>query len=275
MNYTEANLKETIVHRKYGLRMCVYETDYIYNHWHEEYEFVYVKAHPVNAFVNGEEITLLPGSVMLLQSRELHMMDSNYSANIIALVAHPSIWAGEYGVLFDGHLKFRRLFSPDVPDEKKIVDWFLEILRCYRAKEFGYQFRIQALLFGIFSHLIEQHMYSEQDLRCSENTIQSMLAFVHSSYAQELTLDRLSEHFHYSKSYIIRLFRKNTGFTPIAYVNRYRVEKAKHALKNGDKSIWEISIACGFQNIGYFHRTFKQYTGLAPGAYRKLSDHAR
>lgn len=65
-----------------------------------------------------------------------------------------------------------------------------------------------------------------------------------------------------------RRFKVATGHTPISYVQRIRVERAKHLLETSDQPIEEISWAVGYEDPASLRRLFKRLTGLAPGAYR-------
>lgn len=66
-----------------------------------------------------------------------------------------------------------------------------------------------------------------------------------------------------------RRFVAAAGLTPIAYVQRLRVEDAKRRLERTAASVDEISWRVGYEDAAFFRRLFKRTTGLAPGAYRK------
>ncbi len=66
-----------------------------------------------------------------------------------------------------------------------------------------------------------------------------------------------------------RRFTAATGVTPIAYVQRLRVEDAKRRLERTDVSVEEISWRVGYEDAAFFRRLFKRTTGMAPGAYRR------
>jgi transcriptional regulator GlxA family with amidase domain len=66
-----------------------------------------------------------------------------------------------------------------------------------------------------------------------------------------------------------RRFTSATGLTPIAYVQRLRVEDAKRRLERTDATVDEISWQVGYEDSAFFRRLFKRTTGMAPGAYRK------
>jgi transcriptional regulator GlxA family with amidase domain len=75
-----------------------------------------------------------------------------------------------------------------------------------------------------------------------------------------------------------RRFTHATGLTPVAYVQRLRVEDAKRRLERTDVSIEEISWQVGYEDPAFFRRLFKRITEVSPGAYRKrfrIPDFAR
>jgi transcriptional regulator GlxA family with amidase domain len=66
-----------------------------------------------------------------------------------------------------------------------------------------------------------------------------------------------------------RRFASATGLTPIAYVQRLRIEDAKRRLERTDAPVDEISYRVGYEDPAFFRRLFRRTTGVAPGAYRK------
>jgi transcriptional regulator GlxA family with amidase domain len=66
-----------------------------------------------------------------------------------------------------------------------------------------------------------------------------------------------------------RRFTSATGLTPLAYVQRLRIEDAKRRLERTDASVDEISWRVGYEDPAFFRRLFKRTSGLTPGAYRK------
>ncbi len=66
-----------------------------------------------------------------------------------------------------------------------------------------------------------------------------------------------------------RRFTEATGFAPIDYVQRLRVEDAKRRLERTDAPADEISWKVGYEDAAFFRRLFKRVTGMTPGAYRR------
>lgn len=75
-----------------------------------------------------------------------------------------------------------------------------------------------------------------------------------------------------------RRFTHATGISPIAYVQRLRIEDAKRRLERTEVSVDEISWQVGYEEPAFFRRLFKRITGMTPGSYRrrfKIPDYAR
>jgi len=66
-----------------------------------------------------------------------------------------------------------------------------------------------------------------------------------------------------------RRFTEATGFAPIDYVQRLRIEDAKRRLERTDASAEEIGWKVGYEDAAFFRRLFKRVTGMTPGTYRR------
>ena len=84
-----------------------------------------------------------------------------------------------------------------------------------------------------------------------------------------LSLSDLCEEFHYSKNYIIRLFRREFGMSPIQYMNEMKMKRAMYLLETTSKPLGEIAAACGYADYPYFYKRFVQKTGMSPLTWRK------
>ena len=276
MNRTnpDKNLKESAIHRSGKIPLKIYADDYVPYHWHEEYEILYLEEGQAQCTINGVQICLKKGKALLIQSKDLHAYSSsNGTQNMHAIVVHPDFWASEDNDgIFSGNIRFQQEFSMERKEDRFFFDTVQQIRSCYAQKQFGYEFRLKALLAGLFATMLENDRYSmaEDHTAPSEtDTARNLFSYVHEHYAEELSLEQLAKLSHYSKSYIIKLFKKNTGQTPIEYINRYRLDRAKSLLKNKKNSILDVSLMSGFQNVGYFIRIFKSHFGMTPGVYRK------
>ncbi|MBO4815125.1 MAG: helix-turn-helix transcriptional regulator [Muribaculaceae bacterium] len=74
-----------------------------------------------------------------------------------------------------------------------------------------------------------------------------------------------------SPNYFGDLVKKETGKTPVEYIQTKVIDIAKEELHSTDDTITEIAYRLGFQSSQHFNRYFKRYTGMTPTEYRKHS----
>ncbi len=84
-------------------------------------------------------------------------------------------------------------------------------------------------------------------------------------------LDRATEECKVSRRRFNELFKKQFGTTPNKYLTSQRIENAIILLSEQNISISEISDMCGFGDVYYFSKVFKNETGYTPGKYRHLN----
>ena len=105
--------------------------------------------------------------------------------------------------------------------------------------------------------------------------VDALMQYIYFNYANIITLDDLSEAAGINKTTLISLFKELYGTTPIQYINRLRMQKAKELLSNTDTSIGEIAELIGFQSIHYFSRYFKSKEHCTPLEFRMRSAQGR
>ena len=102
--------------------------------------------------------------------------------------------------------------------------------------------------------------------------INSTIDFMKKNFRGNLSLKELTEIVGFSENYYMRLFRKQTGFSPMDYFIRLKVQNACSELDRTDKLVYEIADDLGFADCYYFSRMFKKIMGVSPRAYRKRKE---
>lgn len=102
-----------------------------------------------------------------------------------------------------------------------------------------------------------------------DGEIQSAQQWLRDHFSVVNPVDEMIKRSKFSARTFKRHFANATGLTPIAYVQRLRIEDAKRRLERTDASIDEISWRVGYEDSAFFRRLFKRFTCLAPGAYRR------
>ena len=89
------------------------------------------------------------------------------------------------------------------------------------------------------------------------------------SSGSKLDFDRIALSFKMGETQLRRKIQSLTGKNVTAYVAQLRMEKAMRLLKeNPDSLIGDIAEQCGFQDVAYFSRVFRQHYGMAPSQVR-------
>jgi len=94
-----------------------------------------------------------------------------------------------------------------------------------------------------------------------------ILLHIHEHYADTITLTTLSETFHLSRQYIMRLFQKHMHTTLTHYITQLKMSHALELLRHSNFRINEVADMLGFHSTYYFCRLFRQQFGLTPTEY--------
>ena len=103
----------------------------------------------------------------------------------------------------------------------------------------------------------------------SEQQVQALIASLPSNCDRKWTLAEMADHCGIQRTQLSKVFQKLTGSTPMEYLFRIRMERAKTLLRETDIKVIDIALECGYATSQYFANTFKQATGTTPSGYRK------
>ena len=101
----------------------------------------------------------------------------------------------------------------------------------------------------------------------TRRSVRKAMAYIHLNYSQNISRTDLADHVGVSEGHLARSFRREMGISPMAYLNRYRIDQAKTLLINENLTIVEVASAVGFSDSSYFSRVFKRQVGMSPRKY--------
>ncbi|SDY26815.1 two-component system, response regulator YesN [Evansella caseinilytica] len=132
-------------------------------------------------------------------------------------------------------------------------------------------YSLMELVIWMRTLLRDWQVKKEEELTGSKSNqlIYEVKKHVHHYYDQEISLAVIADKLFINRNYLSQLFKKVTGETFVAYLNKYRIEKAKERLREKHYMIYEISELVGYQNPTYFSQVFKAITGISPSEYCK------
>ena len=85
---------------------------------------------------------------------------------------------------------------------------------------------------------------------------------------QTISVSTIAQHLGLSESHLSHLFRKETDYTIMNYLTRYRIHKAMELLRDCRLKVYEIAERVGYRDITYFSSTFKKVVGMSPSEFQ-------
>lgn len=98
---------------------------------------------------------------------------------------------------------------------------------------------------------------------------QAVIHYLREHIEKKVTLAQIAQYMGYSPSHLSMVFHRETGHSPLQYLNLIRIETACQWLSTTTMKINQICHKVGFDDPYYFSRLFKQYTGCSPKLYRQ------
>jgi AraC-like DNA-binding protein len=100
--------------------------------------------------------------------------------------------------------------------------------------------------------------------------VKRIINYLMENYEHKISLDQIAHNMYLSPVYISKIFKEETGESPINYLIKIRLEKAKEILEErSDGSIKSIANEIGYDDVYHFSKLFKKYFGMSPQHYRK------
>lgn len=100
-------------------------------------------------------------------------------------------------------------------------------------------------------------------------TAQLAVRYIHDNLHRRLFVDEVAQHVHLSVRHLARLIQSYTGVAPAEYIERARVDRARHLLRTSTLAIKEVARESGYADVHHFTRVFTRCCGLPPGEYRR------
>ncbi|MBP1990691.1 AraC family transcriptional regulator [Paenibacillus eucommiae] len=134
-----------------------------------------------------------------------------------------------------------------------------------------YHFRLNrylAKLIEISAEDLLEKVMSDTNLPTSIITYQRLVETLNESYNLECTAASIEAMLDRKYEYLCNIFKKYSGITINVYLHQLRIQRAKHLLRETEKSVQDIAYELSFENPLYFSKTFKKLEGISPSHYR-------
>lgn len=249
-------------------------------HWHDELELILIHRGRIAAGTGLSSVTLAAGEGCFIKAGALHNIwkVDNDPCEYYSVVFHPRLVGSMDSIFWLCYIQ--PLGEPDFPQMLPFLAgnpydfqrFFSRLWQVQENKNIGYENDIRYLLTGFVAQLSNTSVEKEQKPAEREvrdmKRMKAMLSFLEAHYAEELTLEQIAESASVSVTECMRCFRRSIGVSPIRFLKERRLQHAADLLRHTERNISEIAVSCGFMDMSYFTKAFRQLYDVTPTAYR-------
>ena len=246
-------------------------------HLHDHFELYFFISGDVDYFVERVKYRLSFGDVLIFNNTELHKptfrsqspyerIVLNFDAAFAAQFSPPDL---DLTACFTQRRRGEgNLIRMDTTHTRELFD----LLRRLSTLQTGQAAGTGAVRLAVFLEILVLvgRAFQNCEIQAAgvSHPLSGVMEYIDQNLSADLGLDTLAAQFYLSKTYLCRLFKKYTGATIHSYILGKRISKAKRLLLAGEN----VTAAChgaGFNDYANFIRTFKRFTGLPPGVFKK------
>ena len=249
-------------------------------HTHDYVEMVYMCCGQTIHKVNGKQITLHQGDLLMLGQNAVQSIEAAGVDDIaVNFIVRPSFFSATLPYLGEEETPLRDFIVRCLTGEKEAGYLFFQVadilpiqnlienLIYTLLENIPNKRGILQLTMGLLFAQLLNHTDALQFETKEESTVMAVLRYIEEHY-QDGSLSEVSAHLYYDVPYLSRLIRQKLGKTYTELLQEKRLSQAAWFLSNSDKRVDEIAHIVGYENISYFHRLFTARFGASPKKYR-------
>ena len=250
-------------------------------HTHDYVEVVYMCAGQMVHIVNGNRIELDQGELLFMNQSATHEIlearEWDLAVNFIVL---PEFFNNVLTIMGEEETPLRRFLVDCLCGQTsgagylhfKIaeitpVQNLIENLLFTLLQETPNKRKMAQMTMALLFMQLMGHTETLDTLDTEQADIFKVLAYIEGRYVDG-SLTELAEQLHYDLYSLSREIKRKTGKNYTQLVQEKRLAQAAFLLKNTDRNVDDIANAVGYENMGYFHRIFKDTFGMSPRNYR-------
>lgn len=249
---------------------CYDSSTFLSVNWHENIELIYVTKGSGKISCDFEEYPVKEGELFAINSDVFHGFSADNETDgfeyYYLIIGRD--FCRENGLDTDT-VKFVENIKDEIAAEK-----YMDVVNSYNLKDEYHGLAVRSAVLALLHRLCEFHINrtpAAKKKKKGSNTdnIRSAIVYIRENLSQRLTTKDLARASGISEYYFIREFKRITHYTPVTYINIVRCDTARKMLYEGNKNVGEVASLCGFENMPYFTKTFKKYTGILPSDVKR------
>lgn len=265
----------------YDDRLCLNPVPW---HWHEELEAGIVCQGSMLLGYGEEQRMVHAGEGFFINSSVLHgCWDQEHTdCRIHSAVFHMRLISGTQDSIYYQKYLHRVLhyqlssgliLSPQIPWQSAVLQHIDAAWQSMEQGDTGYEFEVREhfsqILLLLYRNLPVHTPASDSHMQQNTQRIKIMLQFIHAHFHEKITVSEIAESAAISESECLRCFQSTIHITPNRYLRQYRIQQASYLLVSTSEKISSIAHSCGFEDMSFFAKTFREWKGESPSAYRE------
>lgn len=228
--------------------------------FHTHGELIYVIKGSVNICVDGKTHLLQAGELSVVFPYMTHTYDDAPDAQVLIVLFDPRATAFDNTFLTKKPVRYDTDGSVFYPMLSRAV----ELMNNGKLKTaMGY-------INAVIGEFLEVTPLEDSD-HGAEDAVTRILTYCAEHFTENITVKSVAEALYLSPGYVSKIFSHKLKYGFREYINALRIEMAKSLLRDTQKRITEIMLACGFGNQSSFNRVFRNAYGVTPKVYRKMN----
>jgi AraC-like DNA-binding protein len=253
-------------------------------HTHEDFtELVIVLNGNATHIVDSETYFIKKGNVFVIDGPTSHAYRNPHAFKICNIMfrsdllrsAGPDLSTSNgYQSLFVLEPLYRNIhsfqsgLSLSIPSLEHVSSTIAEMINEFNDKQQGYQTMLNSRFMELVVYLSRQYDNQKNGTDSNLMHLANAVSYIEDHYLEPLTLEEIAARSNISVRHLNRIFQSYYQTTPISYLQRLRLERARMLLRQSGLPITKISYECGFNDSNYFTRKFSKTYGLSPKAFR-------
>jgi len=231
--------------------------------YHSHLGITYVKQGNVSIEIDGVLFDVQQDHIFLTLNR--HSLDIKLPKGI---QTH-TFWCDTYG-FFGPEESFEKIQA--LPKILKPSDIFISLIKLGVRLGYSKQSNLMRVRNSLGETVYNEYFrlahLSNEDKPFPDSVIR-IKQFIENNYSEPCRLQDIADNVNLHPNYLLRVYKKFTGNTPMQYIWQLRGEKAINLLSRSGLNVAEIAFQCGFKNPYHFSTFIKKHYGCTPSEFRK------
>lgn len=262
-----------------------HEGNLIFPHIHESIEFLYILDGEFRVYADKSKYELKPGDLIMFCSNTIHRTYSMSSGTthyfvikikpsvLISLAGGNSGYAYIFRFILNNGNKIH--WTREELENTPIPSYACALMKEHDSPSIGTEVIRKTMAASILISILRDDESQGRSQGTGDagitaaHQIYKAIDYMNKNYSNEITVRECSRVVNMSYSYFSRMFQKITGKQFRRYLNEIRINHAEKLIMSTDRSITEIAMECGFNDVSYFISLYKSLRGVTPNTFRK------